>query len=86
MIAKLKAFADKVITWIKMNFATVFGLLQSVLDAIKEILTGLINLFSIFMFTDAAEAFIMKVRGWLNVVDGWLQKAKDWLLINVVNK
>lgn len=86
MFESILAIMNKVIIWIKMNFATVFGTAQALLKVIKEILTGIINLFSIFVFTDAAEVFVMKVRGWVEVVDGWLEKVKEWLLANVINK
>jgi len=82
-MTKIMVFINKIITWLKMNAATVCGLAQAVVKAIKEIVTGLINLLSIFAFTAAAEALVIKVRGWLDIVDGWIQIAKDWLLINI---
>ena len=81
---KIMVLVNKVITWIKMNFATVFGLAQAVIKALKEIATGLINLLSIFAFTASAEAIIVKVRGFFELLDTWLEIAKTWLLANVV--
>ena len=76
-------FINKIIAWVKMNAATICGLAQAVVKALKEIITGVINLLSIFAFTATAEAFVVKVRGWMDIVDGWIQIAKDWLLINI---
>lgn len=76
-------FFNKILTWLRMNGATICGLIQTAIKALKEIATGLINLFSIFAFTQGAEALILKVRGFFEMLDGWIEVVKNWLLANV---
>jgi len=77
------AFLTKIITWLKMNGATVVATLQLVVKALKEALTALLNFVSLVLPTAKVEAFILKTRELLNKVDAALEKAKAWLLLNV---
>ena len=76
-------FLNKILTWLRMNGATICGLVQTVIKTLKEIATGLINLLSIFAFTAAAEALVVKVRGFFEKLDGWIEIAKTWLLSSI---
>ena len=79
----MKTLITKILTWLRMNGATICGLIQTVIKALKEIATGLINLLSIFAFTATAEALIIKIRTFFQMLDGWIEIAKVWLLNNV---
>lgn len=70
----------KIITWILVNGATLLGVLQAIVKAVKEVLTGVVNLLSLFMPAEAAEKAVMAVRNALNAVDGWIEKLKGYLL------
>ena len=70
----------KIISWVLMNGATLIGTLQSIVKMIKELLTGVVNLLSLFMTADAASAAVAVVRNALNAVDGVLEKIKGFLL------
>ena len=62
------------------NGATLLGVLQAIIKAIKELLTGVVNLLSLFMPADAAEAAVKTVRGWMNWVDDILESIKGFLI------
>jgi hypothetical protein len=74
----------KILTWVKMNGASLLAALQLFIKAIKELLTAAVNLISIFMPALAAEGFILKVRAVCEAIDAWIEKGKAWLLAAVL--
>ena len=70
----------KIITWVLVNGATLLGCLQAVIKAIKELLTGVVNLLSIFMPQIAAQKGVEIIRNILNSIDDIIEKAKGYLL------
>lgn len=74
------ALITKIIAWVGANGATVLGGIQVILKAIKEILTGVVNILSLFMTHDAAEKVVKAVRGAVNFVDGIVEKIKGYLV------
>jgi len=70
----------KISSWIMLNGATLLGVLQSIIKAIKELLTGIVNLLSLFMTTEAAEKCVKIVRDVMNKIDDILEKIKEKLL------
>jgi hypothetical protein len=70
----------KIWTWILANGATLLGCLQALIKAIKELLTGVINLISLFIPGIAAQKWVEAVRGALNTVDGWIEAVKGYLI------
>ena len=70
----------KVINWVMLNGATLLGLAQSIVKAVKELLTGVINLLSLVIPASAAQALVEKARDFMNVIDGWIEKLKSYLL------
>jgi sorbitol-specific phosphotransferase system component IIC len=73
----------KILTWIKVNIATILGTFQAALKALKEILTGIINLLSILIPASAAQKAVEKAREIVNIVDGWVENIKEKLIPNV---
>ena len=73
----------KVFTWIKANLASVIGALQLVIKALKELLTAIVNLISIFLPTAGAQKIILAIRAGLEAVDAWLEKIKSYLIPSV---
>ena len=71
---------NKILTWVRVNGATVLGLVQATLKAIKEILTGVINLLSLFISATSAQAFVVKVRDLVNAADTLVENWKFELL------
>jgi len=72
----------KIITWVLANGATVLGMVQAILKAIKELLTGVVNLLSLFMPLETAENLVYAVRGVVNAVDNFIEKLKGFLIPN----
>jgi len=70
----------KIILWVMANGATLLGVLQAIVKAIKELLTGVVNLLSLFMPADVAEAAVQTVRGAMNWVDDILETIKGFLI------
>ena len=70
----------KVLTWVMANGATILGLLQSIVKAVKELLTGVVNLVSIFMSAEKAEAAVKVVRAALNKIDDVIESIKEFLV------
>lgn len=70
----------KIITWILANGATLLGCLQAVIKALKELLTGVINLLSLFMPQVASAKLVEIVRGALNKVDEGVEFIKKYLV------
>jgi phage-related protein len=69
----------KIWTWIKVNAATVINALQLVVKAIKELLTSVINLISIFLPTVGAQKIVLAIRAFLEWVDSGLEWIKEKL-------
>ena len=70
----------KVLTWIMLNGATLLGLLQSIVKAVKEILTGVVNLISLVLPAEKAEAAVKVVRAILNKIDQVIESIKVFLV------
>lgn len=71
---------SKVISWVLVNGATLIGVLQAIVKAIKELVTGVVNLLSLFLTAEAAEVSVKTVRGILNTIDDALEKVKGFLI------
>ncbi len=70
----------KVITWILANGATLLGLLQAVVKAIKELLTGVVNLISLFVPQATANKAVEAVRGIMNKIDDGIEYIKKYFI------
>ncbi len=70
----------KVITWILANGATLLGLVQAIIKAVKELLTGVVNLISLFIPQAQANKIVEAVRGALNKIDEWIEVGKGYLI------
>lgn len=70
----------KVVTWVMANGATLLGLVQAVIKAVKELLTGVVNLLSLIMPKAATAKAVEKVRAALNAIDDVIEKIKTTLL------
>ena len=71
---------SKVLTWVMLNGATALGLLQSIVKAVKELLTGVVNLVSLFIPEEKAEAAVKAVRAALNKIDEVIEAIKGFLV------
>jgi len=70
----------KIITWVMVNGATLLGCLQAIIKAIKELLTGVVNLISLFIPEAASAKLVKIVRGTLNKIDELIEKFKGYLV------
>ena len=62
------------------NWATLLGVLQAIIKAIKELLTGVVNLLSLFMPAAVAENMVKTVRSAMNVIDTVIENLKKCLI------
>jgi hypothetical protein len=75
----------KIFTWIKVNIATLVNALQLVVKALKELLTAIVNLISIFLPAAGAEKIVLVIRAGLEWVDAKLEWIKTYFkLIPVI--
>mgnify|MGYP001599024616 FL=1 len=70
----------KIITWILANGATLLGCLQAVVKAVKELLTGVVNLLSLFIPQVAAKKAVTIVRNAMNKIDDGIEFVKKYLI------
>jgi phage-related protein len=71
---------SKVWTWIKVNGASILGIIQACIKALKEVLTAIVNLISIFLPTVGSQKVVLWIRNALETVDGWIEKVKPNLI------
>jgi hypothetical protein len=74
---------EKLLGWGKLNIASVLGFAQAVIKAVKEILTGVINLLSLFAPAKLAQLAVIKLRDFLNVLDAQIETLKATLVAHV---
>ena len=70
----------KIIAWLKVNGASVLGIAQLLIKALKEVLTAIVNLISIVLPTIGAQKIVLAIRAFLEMVDGWIEKIKPYLI------
>lgn len=70
----------KIISWVLVNGATLLGLLQAVIKALKELLTGVVNLLSLFMPQASANKVVLVVRNIMNKIDEVIEMIKKNLI------
>jgi phage-related protein len=73
----------KIWTWIKVNIASILGISQAVIKALKEVLTAVVNLLSIFFPVIGSQKVVLTIRAVLETIDGWIEKLKPYLIPNV---
>ena len=76
------AIVLKVWIWLKANAASLIGVIQALVKALKELLTAAVNLISIFVPVAAQAVWVEKVRGFFNWIDGGL----EWVKVNLIPK
>jgi hypothetical protein len=75
------AFFGRVLQWIPLNIVSLLGIVQAVIKLLKEIVTALVNI--IFPFTPdngKFETVVLKIRGYVDALDRWVEKGKAWIL------
>ena len=71
---------NKIVTWLKANLASVIGIIQAVIKALKEVLTAIVNLISIFIPSITAQKIVVAIRDFLNKIDDWIEQIKPYLI------
>jgi hypothetical protein len=74
----------KIWTWIKVNLASIIGITQAFIKMLKEILTAIVNFFSLIFPTVGSQKVVLWIRNTLELLDDWIEKAKPYL-IPVIN-
>jgi phage-related protein len=70
----------KIWTWIKVNIASLVGIIQLVIKALKELLTAIVNLLSIFFPVIGSQKVVLWIRSILETLDNLIEKAKPYLI------
>ena len=79
-MSKIIGLIKKVLSWVKVNGATIIAVIQTILKGIKEVLTGIVNLLSLFLSVEKAASIVKVVRNIINVCDSLLEKIKEKLI------
>lgn len=74
----------KIFTWIKVNLASIVGISQAIIKALKEVLTAVVNLLSIIFPVVGSQKLVLAIRAILEAVDNWIEKVKPYLIPKVV--
>jgi len=75
----------KIIEWIRLNGASIIGIVQTAVKLLKEFITAIVNLlFPLFPDNGKFEKTVLAIRGWIEKIDGWLEKIKGWLLSFII--
>jgi hypothetical protein len=70
----------KIVVWILANGATLLGLLQALLKVVKELVTGVVNIISLFLPLEVAEDMVKSLRAFLNTADDFIENIKKFFL------
>jgi hypothetical protein len=70
----------KIFTWLKVNVASLLAGAQLIIKILKELLTAIVNVLSIFFPAVAAEKLVLAIRTGLNLIDDAITKIKDLLI------
>ena len=72
-----------VILWLGKNLATILGVVQAVIKLLKELLTGIVNIFfPLFPDNGSFENAVTAVRGFVDKADAFIQQIKELVLGN----
>lgn len=74
----------KILTWLRVNGASILAQVQVVIKELKELLTAVINLISLIIPVAWAQGLIDRIRAICETIDGWIEKIKNWLLAVVL--
>ncbi|MEM3036134.1 MAG: hypothetical protein QXS18_04940 [Thermoplasmata archaeon] len=74
----------KIVQWLSVNIASIFGITQAVLKFLKEIITAILNLLSILMPSSKFIDAVRKAREIVNIIDSWIEKIKGFFLKTIV--
>ena len=80
MKALLDTLIKKLVAWLPKNLASVIGIAEAILKAVKEILTILLTFIAPIIPGDKDEQILIMLRDIVNKCYEALSKAKDFLL------
>jgi hypothetical protein len=70
----------KLVTWVMLNGVSILGIVQVIIKFVKEVLTLIVNVLFPIIPDGKFESVVLQVRGWVETVDGWVEKGKQALL------
>ena len=79
---KVIAFILWLVTWLKLNAASLIGILQSIVKALKELGTAVVNLIALFMPAFISAEIVSRVRSFFN----WIDMGLEWVKVNLLPK
>ena len=77
-------FVTKIIQWVMVFLAGNLGIIQAVLKFIKELITLIVDILFPIIPIAKFQAIVLAIRNGVNVVDGWVEKIKAWLIPKAV--
>lgn len=71
---------QKIIAWASVNLVSILGIVQAVIKFVKEVLTACVNILFPVIPSASFQGVVKAVRGFVEIADGWVEKAKEFLL------
>lgn len=70
-----------ILMWLGKNLATILGVVQAVIKLVKELLTGVVNIFfPLFPDNGSFERTVITIRAFVDKADAFVQKIKEMVL------
>jgi len=66
----------KIGSWLALNGIATLGIIQGILKLLKELLTAILDLVSLFLPQSAIQKIVDKVRGVINAIDRIIETIK----------
>jgi hypothetical protein len=66
----------KIGSWLALNGIATLGIIQGILKLLKELLTAILDLISLFLPQSAIQKIVDKVRGVINAIDRIIETIK----------
>ena len=76
----MEALLSKLKSWIPKNIAGLLGIVQAIIKFGKEVSTSFLNLICPIIPGDTDLVITEKVRNVFNIIDGFIEKIKEYLL------
>jgi len=77
-------FVTKIIQWIMVFLAGNLGIVQVAIKFAKEVITLIVDILFPIIPISKFQSVVLAIRNAINVIDGWVEKLKSWLIPRAV--
>jgi len=73
-------FVTKIVQWVQVFLAGNLGIIQAGIKFLKEAITLVVDVLFPVIPIAKFQAVVLAIRGFINTVDEWVEKLKQWLI------